>query len=121
MKPAYLLLLLGTMALVTSGCRWLPRFSSRPVPVAELPNPMTVPQFDRALIMDEISDELDDYFRIYKEERIRLVDSVMTEGWIETHPKIGATLLEPWHRDSTSGLNVCTQLCRRFGDSPKFV
>ena len=67
--------------------------------------------------MDQISDELDDYFRIYREERVRLVDNVLTEGWIETHPKIGATLLEPWKRDSTHGferLHATLQTVRRF-------
>ena len=67
--------------------------------------------------MDQVSDELDDYFRIYREERIRLVDYVLTEGWIETHPKIGATLLEPWKRDSTNGferLHATLQTVRRF-------
>ncbi len=72
---------------------------------------------DRWLVMDQISDELDDYFKIYREERIRVVDNVMTEGWIETHPKIGATLLEPWHEDSTRGferLHATLQTVRRF-------
>ena len=113
-----LVLILVCVSLVTaSGCRLLgSRGANGGLPV-ELPNPLGVPMLDRALVMDEISDELDDYFRIYKEERIRLVDSVMTEGWIETHPKIGAGLLEPWHRDSTDGferLHATLQTIRRF-------
>ena len=68
-----------------------------------LPNPLPVPLVDRWYVMEQVSDELDDYFRIYREERIRLVDNVMTEGWIETHPKVGGTILEPWHKDSTRG------------------
>ena len=80
-------------------------------------NPIYVPIVDRELVMDQISDELDDYFRIYREERVRLVDHVLTEGWIETHPKIGATLFEPWRRDSTKGferLHATLQTVRRF-------
>lgn len=72
---------------------------------------------DRELVMEQISDELDNYFRIYREERIRIVDSVMSEGWIETHPKIGATMLEPWDRDSTRGferMHASLQTVRRF-------
>ncbi len=100
------------------GCR---RFAERPfaaptVPI-EVPNPLSVPMYDRELVMDQISDELDDYFRIRKEERVRLVDDVLTEGWIETHPQIGGTLLEPWKRDSTPGfekLHATLQTVRRF-------
>jgi hypothetical protein len=83
----------------------------------ELQNPMLIPMADRWYVMDQISDELDNYFRIYREERIGVVDSVMTEGWIETHPKIGGTILEPWKRDSTPGFekaHATLQTVRRF-------
>ena len=106
------------LSATSTGCRMFSgeRVSDR-IPAQNMPNPLTVPQYDRALIMDQISDELDNYFRIFKEERIRIVDSLKTEGWIETHPKIGATLLEPWHRDSTPGferLQSTLQTIRRF-------
>ena len=102
-----------------SGCRILntPDFPTVDPNVPQVANPLTLPLLGRALIMDEVSDELDNYFRIYKEERIRIVDSVMTEGWIETHPKIGGTLLEPWKRDSLSGferVHATLQTVRRF-------
>ncbi len=103
---------------LTTGCRSVPD-----IPVAnpngEIPmnNPLVVPMMDRWIVMDQISNEIDDYFRIYREERIRLVDGIMTEGWIETHPKIGATVLEPWLKDSTQGfekLHSTLQTVRRF-------
>lgn len=80
-------------------------------------NPLIIPMMDRWLVMDQISDEMDDYFKIYREERIRVLDGVMSEGWIETHPKIGSTLLEPWNHDSTPGferLHSTLQTVRRF-------
>ena len=86
-----------------SGCRAI----NNTVPLANpegqptVANPLIVPGVDRFVIMDQISDELDDYFRIYREERIRIIDGILTEGWIETHPAIGSTLLEPWRKDST--------------------
>ncbi len=82
-----------------------------------MPNPLLVPMMDRNYIMDEVSNELDNYFRIYKEERIRIDNSLMTEGWIETHPKIGGTIFEPWKHDSTPGferLHATLQTVRRF-------
>lgn len=84
---------------------------------SEIANPVVVPMHDRWLVMDQISDELDNYFDIYREERIRVLDGVMSEGWIETHSKIGATIFEPWRRDSTRGferMHSTLQTVRRF-------
>ena len=61
-------LILLVMAIgLLSGCRI---FSTTPYSAAtetQVPNPLTVPPYDRTLVMDEISDELDDYFKIYKD------------------------------------------------------
>jgi hypothetical protein len=107
------------LALLTTscGCRLLANRAERAPAHSPIANPLAVPMMDRWLVMDEIADELDNYFRIYREERIRLVDSVLTEGWIETHPKIGSTLLEPWRSDSTRGferVHATLQTVRRF-------
>lgn len=113
-------LVLGLLLL--GGCRNL----WRPLPEnavliddgrPQIDNPLMVPLIDRWLVMDQVSDELDNYFRIYREERIRVLDGVMSEGWIETHPEIGSTLLEPWRRDSSPGferLHATLQTVRRF-------
>ena len=87
------------------GCRTIQRLENQgPTPIAQTTaNPLIVPKIDRWFVMDEISDEVDDYFRVKREERIRLVDGVMSEGWIETWPRMGSTILEPWHHDSTRG------------------
>ena len=116
----YQLLSLSLLALVVGavcGCRTFSTATYSDSPQAEVPNPLTVPPYDRTLVMDQVSDELDDYFRIYKEEQIRIVDNVMTEGWIETHPQIGGTIFEPWRKDSTRGferLHSTLQTIRRF-------
>jgi hypothetical protein len=113
---AILLCFVGMMML--SGCRMFREPKPAPCPGDRgIPNPLLVPMMDRWYVMDQISDELDDYFRIYREERIRVVDSVMSEGWIETHPKIGGTLFEPWKKDSTPGFQkafATLQTVRRF-------
>ncbi len=101
------------------GCR---SFSlDGPAPFADgqvaVANPLPVAPVDRQVVMDQVSDELDNYFRIRREERVRLVDGLMTEGWIETHPQIGATYLEPWRRDSAPGFeraHSTLQTVRRF-------
>jgi hypothetical protein len=101
------------------GCRALTYDDQSPNLCGQPPvqNPLAIPMMDRWLVMDQVSDEIDDYFKIYREERIRVLDGVMSEGWIETHPKIGGTLLEPWQLDSTQGferLHSTLQTVRRF-------
>jgi len=71
-----------------------------------LPNPLSVPLIARELVMDEVADEIDDYFRVLREQRIRLTDNILTEGWIDTEPRIGSTVLEPWNQDSRPGFEL---------------
>lgn len=68
-----------------------------------LPNPLPVPVTDYEFLWQQLVDEVDDYFRIEREERVQLVGGVLTEGRIETYPLAGATILEPWRRDATHG------------------
>jgi hypothetical protein len=110
---------IAVLVACVSGCRSIQNLEASKNQSAFEPvaNPLVVPLMDRWFIMDEISDEIDDYFRILREERIRTVDGVMTEGWIETHPRIGSTLLEPWHHDSTRGyekIHASLQTVRRY-------
>jgi hypothetical protein len=105
--------------LALCGCARLSTYWTEPAHegMQDTPNPLPVPMANRDWLMDQISDELDDHFRIAREQRMQLVDSVLTEGWIETHPRTGSTLLEPWHRDSQPGfekLYATLQTVRRF-------
>lgn len=72
-------------------------------PPMPLPNPLPVPVTDYEFLWQQLVDEVDDYFRIEREERVQLVGGVLTEGRIETYPLAGATILEPWRRDATHG------------------
>jgi hypothetical protein len=66
-------------------------------------NPMFVPALDREFLWNQAVDAVDDYFRIEREERVRLIGGVLTEGRIDTFPITGSTIFEPWRRDSTPG------------------
>lgn len=66
-------------------------------------NPLFVPAMDREFLWNQTVDAVDDYFRIEREERVRLIAGVLTEGRIDTFPESGSTLLEPWRKDSTPG------------------
>jgi hypothetical protein len=66
-------------------------------------NPLFIPPVDRELLWNQTVDAVDDYFRIEREDRMRSIGGVLTEGRIDTFPTIGSTMLEPWRRDSTPG------------------
>ena len=69
------------------------------------PNPIMVPVGDENLAWDQISDVVDDYFKIAREQRVRRTGDAWTEGRIETAPLTGATVLEPWRKDSVGSFN----------------
>ena len=107
-------LLVVALVLTASGCRMF--HASGPPPMLE--NPLFVPAMDRELIWNATVDAMDDYFRIEREERVRLIGGVMTEGRIDTFPTTGSTLLEPWRGDSTPGYekwHATLQSIRRRG------
>jgi hypothetical protein len=79
-------------------------------------NPVFIATGDREYLWFQIVDTVDDYFRIEREEKVRLIGDVLTEGRIDTYPMIGATILEPWRKDSTPGyekLHATLQTIRR--------
>jgi hypothetical protein len=69
------------------------------------PNPIMVPVGDENLAWDQISDVVDDYFKIAREQRVRRTGDAWTEGRIETAPLDGATVLEPHRKDSVGSFN----------------
>jgi hypothetical protein len=81
-------------------------------------NPMFVPALDREFLWNQAVDAIDDYFRIEREERVRLIGGVLTEGRIDTFPITGSTIFEPWRKDSTPGYekwHATLQSIRRRG------
>ena len=86
-----------------SGCTGLFHRRSGDAAPPLLDNPLFIPAGDREFLWNQIVDEVDDYFRIECEERVRLIGGVLTEGRIDTFPTIGSTVFEPWRRDSTPG------------------
>lgn len=72
-----------------SGCAFW-----RPATVAG--NPIFVPAHDEEALWERTVDVVHSYFDIARENRV----TGSQPGVIETRYKIGAGLLEPWHRDS---------------------
>jgi hypothetical protein len=103
-----------------SGCRGLLRNADQNAfygaPPGPIENPLFVPPVDQEFMWNQLVDSVDDYFRIEREERVRLIGGILTEGRIDTIPRVGSTLLEPWHGDSTPGyekLHATLQSIRR--------
>ncbi len=71
-------------------------------PPPTYPNPVLAPPIDRDIFWDQLVMVVDNYFDIEREDRMRLVDNMLTQGRIDTVPEPGATLLEPWRRDSVN-------------------
>jgi len=93
---------------VLCGCARGPYWSQPPgtaVPPAMmqavcLDNPILLPVADRNCAWETVVDVMDDYFRIQREEPVRLIGETLTEGRLDTYPKVGATIFEPWLGDS---------------------
>lgn len=72
------------------------------MPTAVVPNPTLIPMMDRDLLWDRLVDVIDDYFKIQHEQRVRLVGDIVTEGRLDTYPRTGSTIFEPWNRDTAN-------------------
>ena len=69
-------------------------------PTTAYENPLLVSNPNAQFVFDTAADVIGDYFMIDHEEPIRLLGTTLTEGRIDTYPKVGATLFEPWDHDS---------------------
>ena len=81
-------------------------------------NPAFIPVQDPNLLWDQLIDVVDDYFEIEREDRVRLVGDILTEGRLTTFPRGSSTILEPWNRDSVTPyerLEATLQSTRRIG------
>jgi hypothetical protein len=101
--------------LAAPGCGRFARHSAPPIPVF-LENPLLVMAPDPDFVWDQVVDAVDDFFKIEREERLRIIGGVLTEGRLDTFPTIGSTYFEPWRGDSTPGyerLHSTLQTIRR--------
>jgi hypothetical protein len=99
-------LISAILAASLSGCGWHPHGSLAGPGTPAMPglqNPMLVSVADRDALWDQVSDTIDNYFTIQREERVRQVGDVLLEGRLETFPTGGSTVLEPWRKDATPG------------------
>lgn len=99
-----LIVTVAAIILSLTACR-TPFFQNKNTTVSQVlsPNPASIVIPDHEFAWNQIVDEIDNYFKIKKEERVRLDEGIISEGVITTYPTSGSTLLEPWRKDSTPG------------------
>ena len=101
---------------VLLGCASESHLPYQPVPVS-YENPVLIRISNHELVWDGIVDVVSEYFHIEREDPVRLLGSTLTEGRLDTFPKPGATLLEPWEHDSADSyerLESTLQSIRRY-------
>ena len=98
------LLLLGAALLFSVGCTTYEPFTAREfswrLNAPQSHNPILVENHNHEFLWGIVVDVIDSHFDIEREIPIRLYGDVLTEGHIETKPKIGPSLAEFWHTDS---------------------
>jgi hypothetical protein len=98
------------IAAVLGGCGMGPEYTAQQCPPGYEPapaaapvayaNPIFIPIADPQCAWETIVDVVDDYYRIEREEPIRVTGNVPTEGTITTFPEVSATIFEPWRHDT---------------------
>ena len=71
-----------------------------PVPLS---SPLELPPSPDDFVWSQVVDAVDDYFRITREQPVQNSGGIVLDGRIETSYRIGASLGEPWRKDSTAG------------------
>jgi hypothetical protein len=105
--------LVAGLALSWCGCATMPEmtmpFAANPLREVVSPNPLIIPTADFELVWKQAVRVLDEYFDIASENRLA--------GMIQTQPRVGATLGEPWAGDSVGfreRLESSLQTIRRY-------
>jgi hypothetical protein len=99
------------LLLIVSGCSGMQvRGSAWGLNAPPTGNPIFISGTDEEAVWERLVDVVHNYFDIARENRL--------DGIIETRPKTGASLFEPWHRDTVgfrNRLESTLQSMRRRG------
>ncbi|MEL6106751.1 MAG: hypothetical protein AAFU85_11960 [Planctomycetota bacterium] len=93
-------------AAISSGCGQLAYRLDRRPPSEFVPNPLELPPAPDQFVWSQVIDTLDDYFRIAREQPVQNSSTLLMDGRAETSYRAGASLAEPWRKDSTAGFEA---------------
>ena len=85
------------------GCGQLKYRLNNQVPNTFIPNPLELPPAEDQFVWLQVIDAVDDYFRISREQPVQNSGGMVLDGRVETTYRIGASIFEPWRKDSTAG------------------
>lgn len=85
------------------GCGQLKYRLKNDVPDSFVPNPLELPPANDAFVWSQVIDGVDDYFRVVREQPVQNSGGIILDGRLETAYQVGASVFEPWRKDSTSG------------------
>ena len=91
---------------VFGGCGQLAYRLDRRAPEQFIPNPLELPPMDDQFVWSQVVDTVDDYFRISREQPVQNSNNFLLDGRVETSYRAGASVLEPWRKDSTAGFEA---------------
>lgn len=91
------------LLLSTVGCGSLMYRLRTRLPHQVVPNPLTLPPAEDTFVWLQVVDVVDDYFRIRSEQPVQNRGDMILDGRLETAYKTGASMSEPWRKDSTDG------------------
>lgn len=104
--PLLRAVVLLAIAVGLSGCGQLAYRLDRRPPQQFIPNPLELPPADDNYVWLQVIDTVDDYFRISREQPVQNSQEMLLDGRVETAYQIGASVLEPWRKDSTAGFEA---------------
>jgi len=85
------------------GCSSLLYRFSTVTPATCVANPISLPPAEDNFVWLQVVDVVDDYFHIRSEQPVQNRGDIILDGRLETSYLAGASLAEPWRKDSTSG------------------
>lgn len=86
-----------------TGCKQLIYRINNDVPETFVPNPLELPPAEDDFVWSQVVDAVDYYFRIVREQPVQNSGEMIIDGQLETSYRIGASIFEPWRKDSTAG------------------
>lgn len=95
--------LLLAFLVTSSGCGQILYRVKNDLPDTFVPNPLELPPAEDDFVWSQVIDAVDDYFRIAREQPVQNADGIVLDGRVETSYRIGASVFEPWRKDSTAG------------------
>jgi hypothetical protein len=102
----------GLFSIILSGCCSGPEWTAEqgystepvaaldPIPSPGYANPVWIPVANSQCAWELSVGVVGSYFRIEREEPIRQVGNMVTEGRITTSPEVSPTVFEPWRGDT---------------------